>query len=339
MHDLNDLYFYVQVVDHGGFAPAARALGSPKSKLSRRIALLEERLGVRLIQRSTRRFAVTEVGQEYYRHCVAMLVEADAAQQVIDRTQAEPQGIVRLSSPPALLYYQLGDMLAKFMLACPRVQVQVTSTNRAVDVIREGLDIALRVRFPPLDNTDLVMRVLGSSTQRLVGHPRLLEGVETPLVPADLANFPSLGLGLPPSEHVWSLQGPDGASAQVRHAPRLVADDMVALRSAVLQGVGIAKLPTMMVHRELRAGSLVEVLPRWVPRSGIVHAVFPTRRGLLPSVRKLIDFLALEYEALNRIERGHEDSRAQAGLATPSWETRDTDAIHGGQEPIGSDPQ
>ncbi|MGH8788217.1 MAG: LysR family transcriptional regulator [Cupriavidus necator] len=312
MQDLNDLYFFVQVVDHGGFAPAARALNSPKSKLSRRIALLEERLGVRLIQRSTRRFAVTDVGQEYYGHCVAMLVEADAAQQVIDRTRAEPQGIVRLSCPPALLYYQLGDMLAKFMVDCPRVQVQVTSTNRAVDVIREGLDIALRVRFPPLENTDLVMKVLGNSTQRLVGHPRLLDGIAAPLVPADLANLPSLDLGPPQSEHVWSLEGPDGASAQVRHTPRLIADDIVALRSAVLQGVGIAKLPTMMVHKELQDGSLVEVLPQWVPRSGIVHAVFPTRRGLLPSVRKLLDFLAQEYEALNLIERGYEESKARA---------------------------
>ncbi|MGH6625100.1 MAG: LysR family transcriptional regulator [Burkholderiaceae bacterium] len=310
MQDLNDLYFYVQVVDHGGFAPAARALGSPKSKLSRRIAVLEQRLGVRLIQRSTRRFAVTEIGQEYYSRCMAMLVEANAAQEVIDRTHSEPQGIVRLSCPPALLYYQFGEMVAKFMAECPRVQVHVESTNRRVDVIREGLDIALRVRFPPLEDSDLVMKVFGHSTQRLVAHPRLFEHLTAPLVPADLSRLPSLDLGPPQKEHIWSLEGPEGRTALVRHEPRLIADDMVALRFGVLKGVGVAQLPTMMVYKELLEGSLVEVLPRWVPRSGVVHAVFPSRRGLLPSVRHLIDFLAAEFETLNEAERAYDAARA-----------------------------
>ena len=142
MQDLNDLYFFVQVVDHGGFAPAARGLGLPRSRLSRRIILLEERLGVRLIQRSTRRFSVTEIGQEYYRHCVAMLVEADAAQEVIERSRSEPQGIVRVSCPPALLCFQVGGMVAKFMAANPRVVVHLESTSRRVDVIAEGFDLA-----------------------------------------------------------------------------------------------------------------------------------------------------------------------------------------------------
>jgi DNA-binding transcriptional LysR family regulator len=123
MQDLNDLFFYAQVIEHGGFAPAGRALNVPKSKLSRRIAVLEERLGVRLIQRSTRRFSVTEIGQEYYRHCLAMLVEAEAAQEVIDRNKAEPQGIVRMSCPAALMHYQLGEMVSRFMAKHPKVQV------------------------------------------------------------------------------------------------------------------------------------------------------------------------------------------------------------------------
>ena len=141
MYDLNDLYFFAQVVDHKGFAAAGRALGLPKSKLSRRIALLEERLGVRLIQRSTRRFAVTDIGADYYRHCKAMLVEADAAQEAIELTRAEPQGTVRLSCPVALVHYQVGQMLADFMAQCPRVQVQLESTNRRVDVIPEGGEV------------------------------------------------------------------------------------------------------------------------------------------------------------------------------------------------------
>ena len=123
MQDLNDLYYFVQVVDHGGFAPAGRALGMPKSKLSRRIALLEERLGVRLIQRSTRRFSVTEIGQEYYAHCMAMLVEAEAAEEVIDEVAPEPRGVVRMSCPTALVCFQVGAMIARFMAANPRVEI------------------------------------------------------------------------------------------------------------------------------------------------------------------------------------------------------------------------
>ncbi|WP_432719924.1 LysR family transcriptional regulator [Jeongeupia wiesaeckerbachi] len=309
MQDLNDLYFFVQVVDHGGFAPAGRALNMAKSRLSRRIALLEERLGVRLIHRSTRHFAVTEVGDEYYRHCVAMLVEATAAQEAIERTRSEPQGIVRLSCPTALLSYLVGAMLAKFMAECPRVELHLESTNRRVDVIREGIDVAIRVRFPPLDNSDLVMKVLGESTQRLVASPILLSSSAQVLAPADLTMLPSLDLGPPHRVHTWSLDGPDGASAVLHHRPRLVTDDMTALRCAALQGVGVVQLPTMMVRQDLLEGRLLEVLPAWRPQSGVAHAVFPSRRGLLPSVRRLVDFLASEFAAVSRLENdvaGHD---------------------------------
>lgn len=313
MQDLNDLYYFVKVVEHQGFAPAGRALNMPKSKLSRRVALLEERLGVRLLQRSTRRFAVTEIGQEYYRHCQAMLVEANAAQEVIDRMSAEPQGTVRMSCPTALLDYQLGDVLARFMAACPRVQVQLESTNRRVDVIGEGFDIAIRVRFPPLEDSGLVMRVLGESTQRLVASPALLKahGLTAPLLPADLSRLPSLDEGPPHREHVWSLLGPDGATAAVHHQPRLVSDDKLALRLAALQGVGVLQLPTMMVQHDLQQGLLLDLLPRWRPRAGIVHAVFPSRRGLLPAVRQLIDFLAVECSNPDLVD--HDAAQASDG--------------------------
>lgn len=299
MQDLNDLYFFVQVVDHGGFAPAARALGIPKSRLSRRIALLEERLGVRLIQRSTRRFAVTEIGHDYYRHCVAMLVEAQAAQELIERSRAMPQGIVRISCPPPLLYFQVGEMIARFMAECPDVEVHLDSTPRRVDVIAEGIDIALRVRFPPLEDNDLVMRVLATSAQRLVAAPSLLKDRTGPLVPADLAGLPSLGWGPPHQRHEWCLEGPDGATALIPYAPRLITEDMVALRFAALKGIGLAQFPTMVIGNDLRDGTLVDVLPAWAPRAGIVHAVFSSRRGLLPSVRVLLDFLAAEFAALD----------------------------------------
>jgi DNA-binding transcriptional LysR family regulator len=299
MHqDLNDLYYYVQVVDHGGFAQAGRALGMPKSKLSRRIGMLEERLGVRLIQRSTRTFVVTELGQAYYARCRAMLVEAEAAQTVIESTQAAPCGTVRLSCPIALLHAHVGGMLVGFSLQYPRVNIQLTGMNRAVDVVLEGLDLAIRVRPLPLDDSDLAMRVLGYAAQYLVVNPALLERYSMPSSPVDLVSWPSLGYGPPMEGYVWTLLGPDGAQAAQYHTPKFVTTDMVTLRKAAMAGIGVAQLPAMMVRDQLADGSLVRLLPDWAPRREIIHAVFPSRRGLLPSVRALIDFLAARFEPI-----------------------------------------
>jgi DNA-binding transcriptional LysR family regulator len=191
MHDLNDLYFFAQVVDHGGFAAAARALGMQRSRLSRRVAALEARLGVRLIQRSSRRFSVTEVGQAFYARCQAMLVEAEAAEAVIAHAAAEPRGLVRMSCPAALLTYRMGPLIAGFMAAYPAVAIHLESTSRRVDVIGEGFDLAIRVREPPLEHSDLVMRKLDESVHRLVASPALVAAHEAPAGPADLAAWPT----------------------------------------------------------------------------------------------------------------------------------------------------
>ncbi|VGO07302.1 Transcriptional regulator, LysR family [plant metagenome] len=298
MRDLNDLYYYVQVVDHAGFAPAGRALGIPKSKLSRRIALLEDRLGTRLIQRSTRRFAVTEIGQSYYAHCKAMLVEADAADDAIAMTHAEPRGTIRMTCPIALLDAQVADMLGAFMVEHPLVTIHLEETNRVVDVVGEGIDIAIRVRPPPLEDSDLVLRVLAERGQCLVASPALLAG-SVPAVPADLSGLPSMAVGLPQHEHLWDLIGPDGARASIHHRPRLVTRGMLALRAAALAGVGVVQLPSMLVREQLARGELVQVIPGWAPRREIVHAVFASRRGLLPAVRALLDDLARRFAALD----------------------------------------
>lgn len=316
MLDLNDLYFYVQVVDHGGFAPAARALGLPKSRLSRRIIELEARLGVRLLQRSTRRFAVTEIGQEYYRHCVAMLVEANAAQEVIDRSRSGPQGLIRVSCPPALVCFAIGRMVARYMAANPRVTIELDSTSRRVDVIGEGVDVAIRVRFPPFEESDLIMRVLGDSPQRIVASPGLMAAMPMPLRPADLAALPSLSLGPMHRAHVWQLDGPKEASVRIPYKPRLVTDDMAQLLHAALEGVGVVQLPTIVADEPLASGALVDLLPDWAPASGTAQAVFPSRRGLLPSVRSFIDFLAAEYAALPASKPGR--PRAMSTAMAPS---------------------
>lgn len=298
MRDLNDLYFFVQVVDHGGFAPAGRALNLPKSRLSRRVAGLEERLGMRLIQRSTRRFTLTEVGATYYAHCRAMLVEADAADEAVALRHAEPRGIVRVTCPIALLDSLVGEMLGAFMAQCPQVEIHLEETNRRVDVVGEGVDIALRVRPPPLEDSDLVLRPLAERGQCLVASPALLARVTPPRVPADLAALPSLALGQPQDDHVWNLRGPHGAHATVPHRPRFVTRAMFALRAAAVAGVGVVQLPTMMIRDAVARGELQVVLPDWAPRREMVHAVLASRRGLLPAVRALLDFLVERFAAL-----------------------------------------
>jgi DNA-binding transcriptional LysR family regulator len=299
MQDLNDLFYFVQAVDYEGFAPAGRALGIPKSKLSRRIAMLEERLGVRLIQRSTRRFAVTEIGRAYYDHCKAMLVEAGAAQDVIDASRAEPRGVIRMTCPVALLNVHVGSMLADFMARYPQITIHLESTNRSVDVVSEAIDLAIRVRPPPLQDSEVVMRVLADRRHCLVASPALVQQHGPLASPGDLNGWPSLGLGRGQETFSWLLFGPDDSQVSVHHVPRFVTTDMIALRNAALAGVGVVQLPLMMVCSELASGALVKLVPEWAPRREIIHAVFPTRRGLLPSVRALVEFLVERFAAID----------------------------------------
>ena len=161
MQDLNDLYYFAMVVDHGGFAAAERALGIPKSRLSRRISQLETDLGVRLLQRSTRRFAVTDVGNGVYRHAQTMLAEAQAAREVVDRLSAQPRGVVRVSVPVSLAQQELPALLPDFLALYPEVRVQLLVSNRRFDLINEGVDVALRVRTRLEDDGSLVLRTFG----------------------------------------------------------------------------------------------------------------------------------------------------------------------------------
>ncbi|AYN27294.1 LysR family transcriptional regulator [Buttiauxella sp. 3AFRM03] len=297
MQDLNDLWYFVQVVDNGGFSPASRVIGIPKSRLSRRIALLEESLETRLIQRSTRSFTVTEAGQIFYRHCKAMIIEAEAAQEAINTLRAEPRGLIRLTCPVALLHVHIGDMLARFMTLYPQVTVQLEETNRQVDVLNENVDLAVRVRPLPLDDSDLVMRKLADRGMCLVASPELVARFSQPKSPADLQHWPSLALSKPQQVYRWCLFGPDNQEVTLHHTPRFVTTDMIALRAAALAGVGIVQLPMLMIHKQIAEGTLVHLLPDWRARREVIHLVFPSRRGQLPAVRALIDFLVESYAA------------------------------------------
>eukprot|EP01133_Synstelium_polycarpum_P013606 gene13606-16012_t len=298
MADLNELTAFAAVARLRSFRKASVERGVSASALSHALRALEERLGVRLLQRTTRHFSVTDVGQSFYEHCKAMLVEAEAAQEAIELTRAAPRGTVRLSCPIALLHSLVAPMLAGFMRDHPQVTVLLEASNRRVDLVAEGIDVAIRVRPPPLPDSDLVLRVLAERSQCMVGSPRLFAGAPVPKAPADLADWPSLALGAPQQHYQWDLYGPDGARAQLRHAPRFVTGDMLTLRDAAVAGVGVVQLPTMLITEQVANGSLLPLMEQWRPQREIIHAVFPSRRGLLPAVRLLIDHLAQGFAAL-----------------------------------------
>ena len=295
--DLNELYYFAQVVEHGGFAAAGRALGIPKSKLSRHVAALEERLGAQLLLRSTRSFAVTEVGKRYYEHCRAMLTEAQAAEESVAVLHTAPCGLVRLSCPVALLSTRLGSMLADFMAQYPEVRLQVDETNRRVDVVAEGLDLAIRVRPPPLQDSELVLRHLAERRQCLVAAPALIARYGQAAGPMDrpLAQpGPGPATGHAPLAALWAGQYPCRGTPQ----PALCHPVHAGAARGRHPGVGVVQLPSMFVLDDLRSGSLVQVLPGWEPRREIIHAVYASRRGQLPAVRALLDHLAQSFRAL-----------------------------------------
>lgn len=300
MQDLNDLYYFVKVVESGGFAPAERAIGIPKSKLSRRVAALEERLGVRLMHRSTRRFSVTDIGQRYFEHCQAMLVEAEAAQEAVEQVRGEPCGTIKVTCPVGLLHFHVGQMVGEFMRCYPRISVQLEATNRRVDVLAEGVDVALRVRPLPLEDSDLILRILSDRGQCLVASPDLVDQMGGfPENPESLAQWPALTRSGTLADQIWTLYDQAGKRKDVTYTPRYATTDMEALKKAALSGAGVVQLPLLMLNEELASGALVWLLPDWEPRREVIHLVFPSRRGMLPAVRAFIDYLAERYSQIN----------------------------------------
>jgi DNA-binding transcriptional LysR family regulator len=291
MQDLNDMFYFAEVVDHGGFAAAGRSLGVPKSKLSRRVAELEGRLGVRLLQRTTRRLSLTEAGELYHRHAVAMREQAEAAEEAVAVVQSEPRGTIRVTCPVTLAQITLGPLLPLFLERHPQVRIDMQVSNRVVDLVQEGIDVALRVR-PTLDDSgSLVVKNLGTTQGLLVASPAQLERQGRPHSADDLQRLSTVAMSAADGRASWQLLGPGGREHDLQHRPCYTADDLLTLRHAVLRGTGMSILPDYMCHRDLREGKLEIVLPGWAPRPGVIHAVFPSRRGLVPAVRRFLDFL------------------------------------------------
>ncbi|MDR6817611.1 DNA-binding transcriptional LysR family regulator [Neorhizobium sp. 2083] len=286
--DLNDLFYFAKVVAHGGFAAAGRALREPKSKLSRRVAGLEARLGVRLIERSSRRFRVTDVGRSFYERCTAMLAEAERAEALVAEAQSEPHGLIRMSCPTGLVE-PITALVTQFLAQYPKVRLQLIAIDRPVDLIEERIDVALRVRTSLDGDASLTMRSLGNSVRILVASPQLANRIR---IVDDLATQPTLSTTDDQGEVNWFLETDDGRTHTLRHEPRIGCADFSAVRAAALAGLGVALLPDHTCRQALEEGKLVRVLPTWRGMKGLVHLVFTTRRGLPPAVRKFIDGLA-----------------------------------------------
>ena len=292
MQDLNDLYLFAAVVSHEGFSSAARALQIPKSRLSKRVAHLEAELGVRLLVRSTRTVRVTEVGQAFYDECKAVLASVAAAEALVGERLSEPRGIVRVACPPALARRVLAPVLPGFTARYPEIRVLVHTLNRAVDLLEERFDVALRAGSQ-LRDPDFTVRVLARGADILVATPDLphLAEIETP---AQLPRLPTLSPFGAEGVQTWRLVGPAALTCEVSVEPRIVCDDFDVILSAACAGQGVALLPEFVCHTALRSGALTRVLPNWATPEVVVHIVFPSRHGLPRALRAFIDYVAAE---------------------------------------------
>jgi DNA-binding transcriptional LysR family regulator len=266
----------------------------PKSKLSRRISGLEERLGVRLIERSSRRFRVTEVGQRLYEHCRTIVLELERARAVTAEALAEPQGPVRFSCPNGLIE-PLSGSLPAFLDRYPKVKLQIVATDRGVDLIRESIDVALRVRTSMESDASLTMRTLTSSRRILVASPKVANRVGHQV--ENIGVIPTLSSTDLQGPVTWKLVGPAGETFDLQHDSRLRCEDFGAVRAAAAADLGVALLPDHVCWAEIDAGRLVRLFPGWHAQEGIVHLIFTTRRGLPPAVRVFIDHLAATFQS------------------------------------------
>jgi DNA-binding transcriptional LysR family regulator len=295
---VDDLVLFAAVVAEGGFSGAGRALGIPKSRVSRRIDGLERRLGLRLLQRSTRTVQATEVGIAFYRRCEAVVDAARAALEVAELARAKPSGRLRVSCPVGVAYRFLAPGLPGFLLAHPEVRLELELTNRHVDLIGEGFDLALRSR-PTLDDPNLIVRTFGESPQVLVASPEYVLRCG----PFDSIAALRTGVGLGPAglhreRPAWCLREAQGQTVDVEYTCALVTDDLHLLMQSVLAGVGIAQLPFNLCAAAIDDGRLQVLLPNYALPANQLHAVFPSRRGLAPAVRAFLDMLAAQLPAI-----------------------------------------
>lgn len=288
MHDINDMLIFAQVVKAKSFSGAAARLNVSKSRISKSVTRLETALGVRLLQRSTRRLSLTEIGEAYFEHCDRILDELNQADDTLNRLHHEPQGTLRISASVAFSTLHVAPALPDFMAQYPDLCVDLTISDRFVDLVEEGYDLALRIAAQP--GLNLVARKLAPIRRKICASPAYLTKRGIPAVPQDLARHNCLDYTYMSTGGFWRLSGPEGDIA-VPVSGTLRINDDEALSQAVLGGLGLALLPTFIVGKELQAGKLVEVLPGYVPVEQFLYAVHLPNRHLPLKVRAFIEFL------------------------------------------------
>ena len=293
--DLNDLRYFAEIVERGSFTAAAQSLGIQTSRLSRRVSALEAELGVRLLNRTTRRLSLTDAGKHFLEHCQAIVAHSQAAYEEVEKTRSAPTGVVRLSCPIGMLESGMSRILLEYLDHYPEVRLIIDATNRRVDVIQEGLDLALRVRRPPLADSELVIRQLWKTNTILVASAAFLSRHPGLSTLEEVSRLPTLVMGDTSERFEWTFYDPAGNGVSASHKPRLATDDLATLRYAALNGMGVAELPRELVEPQLQDGNLVHVLPELQSLEGIVHAVYPTRRGMVPAVAALLEIIAREF--------------------------------------------
>ncbi len=280
MQDLNDILCFSAVVEHNGFSAAARALNRPKSSISRQVERLEARLGVRLLERSTRRVRLTEVGFDYHARCKAALDELECADRAVTVHRSDRV---------------MPRIIPEFLARYPKVRVQLQATNRAVDLIQETIDVAIRARVQ-LQDESLTMRRLGASRLIFVASPGFVVFHPIPTDPAGMTKLPFLSFQEQPERQTWTVQGPEGALRTIMFDPILWTSEFEVLIEAACAGRGVALVPAEAAQQPLAEARLARVLPEWHSEDVTLHLVFPTAHGLRPSVRVFIDYVAASFE-------------------------------------------
>ncbi|MEN4825657.1 LysR substrate-binding domain-containing protein [Pseudomonas sp. P39-UII1] len=299
MDNVNDLVFFASVVEYGGFSAAARATGIDKTRLSRRLSSLEERLGVRLLQRNTRSIALTEAGQHLYVHARELMNSANSAFESVAALRAEPSGTVRLSCPQILAQSYLAPILPGYLATHPKVKIELDATDVDVDLLKERYDLALRANVTIQDHAGLVARELGTAKRVLVASPAFLDSFGRPKSPSDITELDTLCRPVDVVDGIarWTLSAMGQDPLTVMHSPRLSSNDLRLQLESAIHGIGVALLPEPIVSASIQAGVLEMVLPGWSAPAHKIHIVYPPPRGMLPSVRSLIDYLIFHLPA------------------------------------------
>lgn len=284
MIDYNEMAIFAKVVDAGSYTRAADKLGLPKSTVSRKISQLEERLGVRLLHRTTRAIKPTEMGKAYYNHCSQMVTEAEEAQRSIHQLQAEPSGLLRVTAPVAFGSSFLVETIHAFLAAYPQVRMDVILDNKVLDLVEDEIDVAFRVG--PMSDSSLVARNLGTIRMIMCASPEYVKKHGAPKTIVELSRHSCLMHNNIP----WVLMGP-GGRVDVDVDGRLLVNDMDMTKRMLVNGYGIGLLPITMACDEFDRGQLVQVLPDYYFPDRDIYLVYHSRRQLPTKVVAFIDFV------------------------------------------------